>query len=119
VSEQFFGWTSMRIALGTFASSGIEAHLGDDIAAGVRVALSDYARRLESGPAPIGLPRFIPDCASQEPAIVFDLPVDEDTRATLEREAARQGTTVSRLAVHGVLVYLAELDSPDPVRAWA
>ena len=44
----------------------------------------------------------------------MDLPLDERTWQLLQREARRQGTTVSQLAAHSVLVYLAELDRLTP-----
>ena len=106
----------MKVPLGKFACNGIEAFLDSDIPAGVRAALSDFTRRVESGRPPVGLPRFsdFSDAAGAEPALDLDLPVDDRTWRVLEREAARQGTTVSQLAAHSVLVYLAELDRLTP-----
>jgi hypothetical protein len=100
----------MRVALGKFTCSGIEAHLGDDIPAAVRTALIHYARKLKAGRNPVAPPHFLPDQASQGPQLAFDLTVDPETEAMLEREAQRQRTTMSRLAAHTVLVYLAELE---------
>ncbi len=45
-----------------------------------------------------------------EPEVAFDLAVDPETEAMLEQEALRQRTTLSQLAAHTVLVYLAELE---------
>jgi hypothetical protein len=42
--------------------------------------------------------------------VAFELTVDPETEAVLEREALRQRTTISQLAAHTVLVYLAELE---------
>jgi hypothetical protein len=100
----------MRVALGTFACSGIEAHLGADIQAGVRAALLHYAQKLKSGRRPLELPLFCRDQNPQDAKVAFDLTVDAETEAALTREAARQGATLSQLAVHTVMVYLAELD---------
>ena len=100
----------MKVALGKFACSGIEAHLGDDIPAGVRTAVFHYARKLKAGRRPSAPPRFLDDQEPQEPELAFDLAVDSETEAMLEQEALRQRTTTSRLAAHSVLVYLAELD---------
>ena len=100
----------MKVALGKFACSGIEAHLGDDIPAGTRKALFHYARKLKAGRRPPAPPRFLVDQAPREPAVAFDLAVDPETEAMLEREALRQRTTLSQLAAHTVLVYLAELE---------
>jgi hypothetical protein len=109
----------MRIALGKLACSGIEAHLGDDIAAGTRKALFHYTRKLKSGRRPLPSPAFLACDARREPAIAFDLSVDPETEAMIEREALRQRTTTKCLAAHSVLVYLAELDflsAPSAVR---
>ncbi|MGC1166569.1 MAG: hypothetical protein WA862_10715 [Solirubrobacterales bacterium] len=84
--------------------------MGDDIAAGTRTALFHYARKLRAGRRPAAPPRFLADQAPQEPAVAFDLAVDPETEAVLEQEALRQRTTISRLAAHTVLVYLAELE---------
>jgi hypothetical protein len=104
----------VKVPLGTFACNGIEACLNVDIAAGVRAALSDFTRRLESGRAPIDLPRTPLEPASAEPAMAVDLSLDERTWWLLNREARRQGATISQLATHSVLVYLAELDRLTP-----
>jgi hypothetical protein len=106
----------VKIPLGTFACSGIEVHLGTDVLAGVRAALTDFTQRLESGRAAIDLPRASLEPVSAEPATAVDLPLDERTWQLLRREARRQGTTVSQLAAHSVLVYLAELDRLSPPR---
>jgi hypothetical protein len=104
---------NVKVALGKFACNGIEAFLDSDIPAGVQAALSDFTRRVESGRPPIG-PLRLSDAAGGESAVALDVPIDERTWRVLEREAARQDTTVSRLAAHLVLVYLAELDRLTP-----
>ncbi len=109
----------MKIPLGTFACNGIEAYLDADIATGVRAALSDFTQRLESGRAPVDLPRTSLEPVSAEPATAVDLDLDERTWQLLQREARRQGSTVSQLAAHSVLVYLAELDRITPPSATA
>ncbi len=103
----------MKIPLGTFACNGIKANLDADIAAGVRAALSDFTQRLESGRAPVGLLRTPLEPISAEQAMV-DLRLDERSWQLLRREARRQGTTVSQLSAHAVLVYLADLDRLTP-----
>lgn len=109
----------MRIALGTFACLGIESHLGSDVPAAARAALARYLGKLESCSPPIDFPRFRREDAPAEAAVSFELPMDTATQTALTREAVTQGTTVSQLVTHAVLDYLAELDSPDSVRAWA
>lgn len=100
----------MRIALGTFARSGIEAQLGDDLAATVQAALCHYAGKLKAGRPPIGLPSFCRERASTGSDVALELAVDPEIETLLEREAARQETSLNQLASHTVLVYLAELD---------
>jgi hypothetical protein len=100
----------MRVTLGKFACSGIETQLGEEIAAGTRKALLHYLRKLKLGREPVAFPGFLGDQATRETGISFDLTVDPEIEALLEREALRQRTTISRLATHTVLVYLAELE---------
>lgn len=105
----------MRVPLGKIACTGIGARTGSDLPAGVNSAISHYMRRLESGSAPIGIPRFAR--APEAAEVAVDLTLDAETRAPLEREARRQGATVDRLAAHAVLVYLADLDEAPRRRA--
>lgn len=104
----------MRVALGTFACTGVEENLGSDIPAGVQAALSAYVGQIESGVRPIGLPRFGANAEGTGAAASFDLPVDERTLAVLRREAARQDATVGEMVAHSVLLYLAEVDRLTP-----
>jgi hypothetical protein len=105
---------NVKVPLGTFACNGIETHLDADIVAGVRAALSDFTQRLESGRAPVDFPKAPLEPLYADPATAVDLSLDERTWQLLQREARRQGTTVSQLAAHSVLVYLAELDRLTP-----
>jgi hypothetical protein len=111
----------LRVPLGKFACDGIEACLETDVAAGVRAALSHFTHLLESGPRPVDLPRAPLGGDVAEPAVAVELSLDERSWELLRREAGRQGATVSQLAVHSVMVYLAELDrlAPDPGSAAA
>lgn len=104
----------MRVALGTFACTGVEENLGSDVPAGVGAALAEYVRLVESGVRPIGIPHFAADASVQGPATSFDLAVDEHTLAVLEREARRQGASVGEVIAHSVLLYLAEVDRLTP-----
>lgn len=105
---------TMKVALGTFACSGIEACLDTDVRSGVEVAVSDFAQRIDAGRAPVGIPRLAREASGDERARSVDLSVDERTWMVLEREAARQGATLSQLVTHSVLLYLAELDRLTP-----
>jgi hypothetical protein len=100
----------MRVTLGKFACSGLEALEGDDTSAAVRKALLHYSQKLKAGRQPVDPPHFSLRDERDEPKVVFDLTVDPESEARLEQEAARQGTTLAQLAVHSVLVYLAELE---------
>lgn len=104
----------MKVALGTFACSGIEACLDTDVPSGVQAAVSDFARRIATGKAVAGIPSLARGDSSDEQARPIDLSVDQRTWMLLEREAARQGATLSELVTHSVLVYLAELDRLTP-----
>lgn len=48
--------------------------------------------------------------AAGPPRPVVEVPVDERIEAALAADAERQGVSLSELAGHAVLVYLAELD---------
>ena len=102
----------MRVVIGQFARSGIEAHLGPDLAGGVQAALRHYWRRLRSGTAPVGVPRLVADQRVDAAGASFELPVEREIRLTLEREAARQATTIDRVLVHAILIYLSDLEAP-------
>jgi hypothetical protein len=106
----------MRVALGQFACTGIEAHIGDDIPTGVRKALFHYAAKLKAGRCPIEVPRFLADQDGYDAVVDFELTVDAETEAMLEREAQRQQTTTTELVAHTVLTYLAEIEFLDSSR---
>lgn len=110
----------MKVTLGHFACAGIETHLGEDIPAGVRKALFHYAAKLKAGRRPVSFPRFLAAVEPEQAELAFELEVDPETEALLDREALRQETTTSRLVAHTVLVYLAELEflrAPLPTRS--
>lgn len=94
--------------------------MGPDVPAGIQIAVGEYVRRIESGVQSIGLPRFAGEAPEASSAVSFDLLVDEHTLAVLTREAARQGASVSEIAAHSVLLYLADLDRlTPPGSTWA
>jgi hypothetical protein len=101
----------MRVVLGNFARSGIQTHVGGDLADGVQAALRHYWRRLRSGKRPVELPRAWADAVPEGSSASFELPVDRETRLTLAREAERQATTSDRVVLHAILIYLADLDA--------
>jgi hypothetical protein len=93
----------------------MQAHVGADLAQGVREAVKHYSRRLESGRRPLALPAFLRSDDPSERAV--EIAIGTDTEATLEREAHRQHATPQQILRHAVLTYLADLDSNgQPVR---
>jgi hypothetical protein len=98
----------VTVELGKLACSGLEGHFGEDLVAGARKALLHYAYKVKAGRRPVVAPRFLQSPTS--PEVKFDLTLDKETEALLEREAANQRIDVSRLATHAILVYLAELE---------
>jgi hypothetical protein len=97
----------VNVELGKLACSGLEGHFGD-VEAGTRKALLHYVYKLKAGRKPVAAPRFLK--APPDPVAKFDLTLDRETEALLAQEASQQHTTVSRLATHAVLIYLAELE---------
>jgi hypothetical protein len=117
ISGSFSGEKApMRVALGTFAHAGIEAHLGPDIAAGVQSALLHYTHSLGSARAPARFPRFRRDQPPETSGADFDLTVDPAIQEALERELRKPGgaPSMEQLAAHAVFVYLADLEEARP-----
>jgi hypothetical protein len=100
----------VRVALGKFAAMGVGLDLGSDLGAITRSALTEFSARLQSGPVPISIPRFLKELAPGDPETVVEVTVDDEVWSVFEAEASRQGTTVSQLANHSVLLYMAEAD---------
>jgi hypothetical protein len=98
----------INVELGKLACSGLEGHFGPDLTVGARKALLHYAYKLKVGRRPLAPPRFLDP--EPDPHAKFELTLDRMTEEALEQEAQRQHVTMSRLATHAVLVYLAELD---------
>jgi hypothetical protein len=107
----------VRIELGPFARSGIEAVSEGDVASAVEDALERYAARLpwreEIPPPPRRLLEHGARGADQTQAFVVT--VDARTKAALEVEAQRQEVTMDEILRHAVSIYLAEMDvEPGP-----
>lgn len=98
----------LNVELGKLACSGLEGHFGSDLTVGARKALLHYAYKVKAGRRPPAAPRFLKPGAEAEAK--FDLTLDRETEALLDREAKRLRVTTTSLATHAVLVYLAELD---------
>jgi hypothetical protein len=101
----------VRVVLGPIARSGIEAHLGCDLDAGIRAALFHYVGKLRNGRGPVEYPSFLLGRGFGESAVEVEVALDGEVEATIHEEAERQHLTVAELAGHAVLSYLAELDS--------
>jgi hypothetical protein len=101
----------MRVWLGKFACSAIDAGLGGDTASAIRVAVLHYFRRLRSPRPPVAIPDFC-RAPSTAPQTDFDIEIDPEVEAALTKEALRQGATIEQLVAHAVFVYLADLDRP-------
>jgi hypothetical protein len=101
----------VRVVLGPIARSGIEAHLGCDVDAGIRAALFHYVGKLRNGRGPVEYPSFLLGRGFGESAVEVDVELDGEVEAAIVEEAERQRLTVAELAGHAVLAYLAELDS--------
>ncbi len=101
----------MKITLGKFARTGIEARMGGDIPGAVEMGLVHYTRRLRSGRSPVGVPFFCKEEAPGDTDAAIDISVGPETKAALEEEARRQQVPVTQLLTHAVLVYLADLDT--------
>lgn len=97
----------VNVELGKLACNGLNGHFGD-VEAGARKALLHYVYKLKSGRKPVDAPRFL-DIPSDS-AAKFDLTLDRESEAVLAEEAVRQHTTVTRLATHAAMIYLAELE---------
>jgi hypothetical protein len=98
----------INVELGKLACSGLEGHFGSDLTVGARKALLHYAYKLKMGRRPVAAPHFLEP--EPTPHVRVELTLDRLTEEALEQEAQRQHVTMSRLATHAVLVYLAELD---------
>jgi hypothetical protein len=103
----------MRVSLGTFACSCIEARFGGSLVATVDAALGDFADRCETGSGSPPVPRFWLEQGPTGKTIDFDISVDRRVRPILEREALRQGLPIERLLTHAVFVYLANPPAVD------
>ncbi len=123
----------MKVLLGPLAKSGLETRVGANLPAAINAALVYYVGKLNSGRPPARIPDFLkvqgdretedgPTTADMEvslPRPVVEVAVDERIEAALAADAERQGVSLSELAGHAVLVYLAELDligDPDQDR---
>jgi len=114
----------MKVLLGPLARSGLETRVGSNLPAAVNAALVYYVGKLNSGRPPARIPDFLKvqgndgdedrptaaDMDAPQPRPVVEVAVDERIEAALSTDAERQGVSLSELAGHAVLVYLAELD---------
>jgi hypothetical protein len=101
----------VKIVLGKFACFCLKTRFGSDVTTGAQTALRHYTRRLKSQREPAVIPAFcrgrVPDGAEAE----FDLAVEPEEEAILEKEARRQAVPMEQLLSHAVFVYIADLDA--------
>jgi hypothetical protein len=108
----------VKIVLGPVARGGIESHLGSDLPAGIRAALFHYVGKLRNGRGPVEYPSFLLGKGFGEPALEVEVELNTEVEAAIVGEARRQNLTVTELASHAILAYLAELDAiTDPQAA--
>jgi hypothetical protein len=109
----------MKVTLGPFARSGIESQAGANLVETVETAVRHYTDKVTSRRSPLPYPQFLGSDTSQDfgtPTSVageleeIELRLDSETEAVLRREAMRYDTDVNAIAVHSVMIYLAELD---------
>ena len=100
----------MRLALGTFARLALEARSGGDLRTAAQQAVAQFAERLRKGPAPLPPPRF-PAAGYPRPRTVVEIELEPGSEEALAREAERHGVTVGELALHAVMVFLAEREA--------
>lgn len=101
----------MKLLLGTFARSGIEACLGSDIDAGVEAALRYYTQTRERQPEPRSLTSTGAEQSGMGDGEELELSLDPEIERALASEAQRvDGVSAGQLGAHAVLAYLADLD---------
>lgn len=98
----------ITVELGKLACAGLEGHFGTDLTVGVRKALLHYTYKLRTGRKPTAPPHFLRPTSEVEAKL--DLELDRASEKQLGQEAGRLRITVTELATHAVMVYLAELD---------
>ena len=103
----------MKVALGAFARSGIEARHGADIEAGLDIALRHCAERIASARQLLAIPRFLREAPPTDPSTDEELAVEPELERILEQEVRRQGVPVEQVVSHAVLVFLADTDEVD------
>jgi hypothetical protein len=96
----------MRISLGTFAYSCIEARFGDDVTSAVQAALRHYADRIEVPAADLPVPRFWLEKTESGEQMELEISIEAGTRRILETEARRRGLALETLVTHAVFVSL-------------
>lgn len=101
----------MVVELGQFTRRAMEARVGSDVAAGIRAAVKHYRRRLESGRKPLDPPSYLFSEPAPGKATSFEVPLDSEVEAVLNREADRRHVSTQQILSHAVLTYLADLDS--------
>jgi hypothetical protein len=111
----------VKVAIGKFARSCLEAGFGAEVGAGAGAALRHYALRLEDPRAqPAELPPF-PTEEDGDGATEIDISVPKEVEAALAGVAEERQAPLRLVVEHAIFVYCADLDaaasgppSPDP-----
>jgi hypothetical protein len=98
----------MRVSLGTFAFSCIEARFGGDVDAAIEAALDRYADRIEARSRDLPMPLFWFGHEAGEDRIQLEVQVDSRQRRLFEGEARRQDLTIEQLLTHAVFLHIGD-----------
>jgi hypothetical protein len=100
----------VKVRLGKFMREGLERREAGGLEDSVRSAVVDFVERVERGHLAISPPLFLPKGRRSRTREV-EISLDARIEAILRSEATRLGTSAERLAIHAVMVSLAELES--------
>jgi hypothetical protein len=110
----------MRVLLGKFACSCIEARFGGDVASAVGSAVREYAEDLAAGSvdwadSQLPVPRFwLEGGANRDGELELEVFLAARTQRILEGEARRRGLALEQLVNHAVFLALAGPQGPGP-----
>jgi hypothetical protein len=99
------------VRLDRFGKEALEEHLrvsGGSRADALDVAVRYYLRDSDSGRMAWRAPRAYGEA---DPSETWEVELDDDLHAELQRESRRQRVTPDLLAMHALMYYLADLDS--------
>lgn len=109
----------VRVSLGTFACSCIEARFGGDADAAIEAALDRYADRIEAHAEDLPVPHFWLEREETEALVERDVQLDSRRCRLFEGEARERDLTLEQLLTHAVFLHLGNFPAsqPDPAAA--